>query len=354
MDHRFHGRAVRALLAAGVAATLAAGLAGCGSGQSDKTVVLATHDSFLLPRKVLADFTRKTGYKLEVQKQGDAGELTNKLVLTKSSPVADVVYGIDNTFASRAHDSGVLARYTPAHLPASIGRYTLPKSSGGSQLTPVDYGDVCVNVDDQWFARHHKAEPRTLDDLTRPAYRNLMVTPGATTSSPGLAFLLATISAKGPHWQQYWKALLANGLKVDSGWSQAWNEDYTAGGGHGSRPIVLSYASSIPDTIPKGSTKPTTSALLDTCFRQVEYAGVLAGAQNPAGAKAFVRFMLSHEVQAAMPDNMYVYPVDSRVRLPADWEKWAKVAPHPWPMSPEKITADRTRWLQQWRNLVTG
>lgn len=352
----FHpSRTFRATTGVVAVALAAVTLAGCGSSSSSTdttTVVIATHDSWAMPGSVLKDFTSKTGYTVKIQQQGDVGELTNKLVLTKGNPIADGVYGIDNTFATRASDEGVLADYTPPKLPASADRFRLD-GAAGAQLTPIDYGDVCVNVDDAWFAARKLAEPKTLDDLAKPAYKDLMVTPGATTSSTGLAFLAATVAAKGSGWQAYWKALLANGLKVDPGWTEAYEGDFTAGGGKGTRPIVVSYSSSPPFTIPKGSDRPTTSALLDTCFRQVEYAGVLAGARNPKGAQAFVNFMLSREVQAALPDNMYVYPVDSTVALPKLWARWASVSTRPWVVSPAEITADRSSWLRDWRDLTS-
>lgn len=341
--------------AAFAAALALASLSGCAGGApaaNSKTVVIATHDSWAMPKSVLADFTKQTGYTVKIEQQGDAGELTNKLVLTKGSPIADGVYGIDNTFATRATDAGILADYRSSKEPASAKRFDLP-GNAGDQLNPVDYGDVCVNVDHSWFAKHHLAEPKTFDDLTKPAYKNLFVTEAATTSSPGLAFLAATIAAKGNGWQAYWKALLANGTKVDPGWDQAWDTDYTDGGGHGSRPIVLSYSSSPPDTIPQGKSTPTTGALLDTCFRQIEYAGVLKGASNPKGAKAFVDFLLGRQAQAALPDSMYVYPVDSSVHLPKLWAKWATVSTHPWQVSPAEITAHRSQWLREWQSLVT-
>ena len=181
------------------------------------------------------------------------------------------------------------------------------------------------------------------------------MTPGATTSSPGLAFLLATIAAEGDGWEDYWKKLMANGAKVTSGWTDAYEVDFTAGGGKGDRPIVTSYSSSPPFTIPEGETKPTTSALLDTCFRQVEYAGVLKGAENPEGMQKFIDFMLGQEFQAALPDNMYVYPVDATVaaaRRP--WAKYAKAAPKPLRGRPRTRSAEnRTEWLREWRDITS-
>ena len=323
-----------------------------GSGGGDpKTLTVVTHDSWSVPEEVLADFTEQSGITVKVQPQGDAGQLTNKLVLTKDSPLADGVYGIDNTFGSRAVDEGVLAAYD-ADLPDSAEQLRLP--GGEDRLTPVDYSDVCVNVDDSWFQKRGEEPPTSLADLTDPAYRDLFVTPGATTSSPGLAFLLATVAAVGEDgWQDYWKALVANGAKVTSGWSDAYEVDFTAGGGGGDRPIVLSYSSSPPFTVPEGGTEPTTSALLDTCFRQVEYAGVLAGAENPEGMEEFIDFMLGREFQAALPDNMYVYPVDADVALPKAWKRFAPAAEKPYAVDPAELDGKREEWLREWRDIVT-
>ena len=323
-----------------------------GSPTSSKTLTVATHDSWAMSEEVLAEFEAETGITVKIQPQGDAGELTNKLVLTKGSPLADGVYGIDNTFASRAVDEGVLTPYAAKALPSSAEQFQLA-GDDADQLTPIDYSDVCVNVDDTWFAEKELAAPRTLDDLTGPDYKDLFVTPGATTSSTGLAFLLATIAAEGDGWQDYWTKLMDNGAKVTSGWSDAYEVDFTAGGGTGDRPLVTSYSSSPPFTIPEGKSKPTTSALLDTCFRQVEYAGVLAGSENAVGMGKFIDFMLDEKFQAALPDNMYVYPVDADVALPDSWADFAKTSPEPYSMDAAEISANRTDWLREWRDITS-
>ncbi|HET6153875.1 MAG TPA: thiamine ABC transporter substrate-binding protein [Marmoricola sp.] len=347
----------RLLQLAAITATGALVLSGCGSSSADtangKVLTIATHDSWAMSKSVMAEFKAETGITVRIAKNGDVGELTNKLVLTKGDPIADGVFGIDNTFATRAIDEGVLARYTPLIAPASLRQFELT-GNGQSYLTPIDYGDVCINLDDTWFAKHKIAEPKTLDDLVDPKYKGLMVTPAATTSSPGLAFLLATIGHYGPTgWKAYWEKLLDNGVKIDAGWTDAYEVDFTAGGGHGDRPIVLSYSSSPPFTVPKGGTKPTTSALLGTCFRQIEYAGVLKGAKNPQAMQKFISFMINKQFQAALPDNMYVYPADTSVALPADWSTWAPVSPDPISVSPADITKNRTQWLDEWRDLTT-
>ena len=316
--------------------------------------MLITHSSFAVPDDLVAAFEEESGYDLTIQQADDAGALTNQLVLTKDSPVADAVFGIDNTFASRAVDEQVLAAYTPTALPESAADHALP--DGDDQfLAPVDYGDVCVNIDKTWFADEGMQPPETLRDLTDPEYKDLFVTPGASTSSPGLAFLLATIGEFGTtEWHAYWEDLMANGAKVTSGWTDAYTVDFTAGGGDGDRPIVLSYASSPPFTIPEGGWEPTTAALLDTCFRQVEYAGVLEGAANPEGARAVVDWLLSPEVQASIPDEMFMFPVDSEVQLPELWAQWAQVAEDPIMVHPGQIEAERENWLREWADIATG
>jgi thiamine transport system substrate-binding protein len=212
-----------------------------------------------------------------------------------------------------------------------------------------------MNVDHAWFTAQGLAEPVNLEDLTLPAYRGLTVVTNAATSSPGLAFLLATIGAFGEDgWQDYWTALKANDLSVADSWSDAYYVDFSGGGENGTRPIALSYASSPPETVPDGGTEPTTGALLDTCFRQVEYAGVLAGAQNPEGAQKLLDFLLSDAVQADIPGSMYMYPVSTAVELPAEWATWAPLSESPFEVPTADIAEHRDEWLRQWTDLVVG
>jgi thiamine transport system substrate-binding protein len=340
-----------------IAATLA--LSACSVGGSDQgsgpdttTVTLVTHDSWAMTEEVVEEFEAASGYTVEVLPSGDAGEVTNRLILTRDNPIGDVVFGIDNTFATRAIQQDVLEPHQPAELPASAAEFALP-GAGRPMLTPVDWGDVCVNIDDAWFAEQEIAPPADLDDLVDPAYRDLLVTPAASTSSPGFAFLLATIGRYGDGWRGYWDDLVDNGARVVSDWSQAYEVDFTAGGGDGDRPIVVSYNSSPPFTIPEGGRRPTTSALLDTCFRQVEYAGVVRGTDNRAGAEALVDFMVGRTFQEALPESMYVFPVDSGAELPELWARWAEPAPDPIEVAPGDVTRFRTDWIRDWRELTS-
>ena len=325
-----------------------------GSSELGGTVVLRTHDSFAVPEETLAAFTDATGVSVDVQSSGDAGQLVNTLVLADGDIDADVVFGIDNTFASRAVDAGLLAPHTPADQPASAEAYELP-GDAADVLTPIDVGDVCVNIDDTWFADRGVRPPETFEDLADPSYADLFVTPGAATSSPGLAFLLATVAEFGEDgWAEYWQRLMDNGTTLTSGWSDAYYVDFTAGGGDGDRPIVTSYASSPPFTVDEETGEATTSALLDTCYRQVEYAGVVEGSQNPEAAQALVDFMVSPEFQEILPENMYVFPVDDSVALPPDWEQFAQLAEDPLQLDPQTVADNRETWLREWEDVVGG
>jgi thiamine transport system substrate-binding protein len=363
---RTHGRVTRAGRAL-VAVTAVAVLGACsvvgqddgagdaatdggdgGAGGDGGTVVLVTHDSFALPEDLVAAFEAETGYTLETRAPGDGGALVNQLILTKDAPLGDAVYGIDTTFASRAIDEGVLEPYTPE---GAVAEYAV---DGAGSLTAVDMGDVCINVDHEWFAQAGIPEPETLEDLTDPAYRDLLVVTNPATSSPGLAFLLATVGAFGEDgWRDYWAALRDNGVTIASGWSDAYYVDFSGPSSEGDRPLVLSYASSPPYEVPEGATEAPTGALLDTCFRQVEYAGVLAGAENPDGARAVVDWLLSPEVQAAIPESMYMYPVTD-VELPESWTAFAPLATEPFHVEPDVISENRDAWIEQWTDTVVG
>ncbi|PZR52174.1 thiamine ABC transporter substrate-binding protein [Xylanimonas oleitrophica] len=355
-------RAAAAALAVGLLPALAA----CGSGASgsgaegeatpSSTVTLVTHDSWAVSEEVLAAFEEESGLTVRHVPAGDAGTLANQLVLTKDSPLGDVVFGIDNTFASRVADAGVLEPYTPGSLSDSAARYGI----GDGALTAIDFGDVCLNTDVAWFEERGLDEPETLEDLTRPEYRDLTVVTNPASSSPGLAFLLATVGAfgdsgyDGQGWEQYWADLRDNGLKVDDSWEDAYYADFSGSGEGGQRPVVLSYATSPSYTLNEDGSASTTRALLGTCFRQVEYAGVLAGAQNPEGAKQLVDFLVSAQFQADVPEQMYMYPADVAVPLPAEWERFAPLAPEPFEVDPADVAEHRDEWIERWTQTVVG
>ncbi len=329
-------------------ATGATGATGSPGGSAPTEVVLLTHGDFSLPEKVLAGFESATGYTLTIRPSDSVGVLVNQVTDEAGNPSGDVVFGVDNTFGSRVLDAGALAP-ADVDLPAGVADFALPGDDDGA-LVPVDNGNVCVNYDRAWFAERDLDPPTTLADLTDPAYRDLLAVPSATNSSTGLAFLLATIAASGDDWPAYWRDLLANGARVSADWSEAYYTDFTQGDPGGDYPLVVSYDSSPAFTV--DGDESTTAALLDTCFRQVEYAGVLAGAANPEGARALVEYLLGPAVQRALPTSMYVFPVVADTPLPADWARFAPRPAAPLAVDPAEVEANREDWLLAWSDLL--
>lgn len=326
------------------AASIATVLTACGDdAEPGAEVTLLTHESFALPDSVFDTFRRETGLTLKVVRSGDAGQLASTVSLTPGSPKADAVFGIDNTFASRPIEAGALESYASPMAANGAAEFAIPGSD--NELTAVDRGDVCLNVDDSWYEDNGQQPPTSLRDLRDPKYASQAALLDPGTSSPGMAFLLTTIGLFPNGWQDYWKSVTAGGATVVSGWEIAYNQLFSAGEGKGDKPIVLSYASSPAATA-------GTSAILDSCFRQVEYVGVLKGAKNPTGARKLVDFMLSPTVQAALPAAMYVYPVQKDTPLPDGWQQRAPVPTYTVSLPPQYIAQNRESWLEQWREAV--
>ncbi|HLS12901.1 MAG TPA: thiamine ABC transporter substrate-binding protein [Beutenbergiaceae bacterium] len=362
--HRAHrAQRIRRLPAAAALTTAALALAGCslGAGPSDdatdpgpdpapQVVQVVTHDSFAVSEDLIADFEAETGYTVELSAPGDGGSLVNQLILTRDAPLGDVAYGVDNTFASRALEEDVFAAYDSPELPASAEEYRI---DDGADLMPIDVGDVCLNIDTEWFQDNDLDQPETLADLTEPAYADLMVVTHPANSSPGLAFLAATVGEFGSDWEQYWADLNDNGLLVVDSWSTAYSEEFSGSVGEGPRPIALSYSTSPAFEIDDDG-QVSTEAMMQSCLRQVEYAGVLAGAENTDGGQAFIDFLLSDEVQADIPDQMFMYPVNDEIDLPTEWVQWAPLADDPIEVDPGEIDTNREEWIQTWSEIVVG
>jgi thiamine transport system substrate-binding protein len=318
------------------------------------TITLFTHDSFAVSDGLLDAFTKQSGIKVTVAKGKDAGVMVNEAVLTKGKPVGDVMWGADNTLLSRAVKEKIFVPYKSPELgklnPAAVA--LVP----GNEATPVDLGDVCVNTDTAYFSAKNLSVPTTLEDLADPKYKDLFVVPSAATSSPGLAFLLATVAKFGPDkYVDYWKKLRANGVKIVDGWTTAYTVDFSGSSGKGSRPIVVSYGSSPPSEVTdQAATTAPTAVMEASCFRQVEFAGILAGTKHPLAAQKLIDYLVTDAFQADMPGQMYVFPVRTDTKVPEAWAKFALLPKDPLGVSPSDIATNRDKWIKQWNDAVLG
>jgi len=309
------------------------------------TLTLLAYDSFTPSANIFDAFTNQTGIKVQLALAGDAGELVTKAALTAGKPEGDVLWGVDNTLLSRALQADMFVPYAAPNL-----AYMDPAVTAlvpGHAVTPVDTGDVCINYDIAWFKARSLAPPLTLQDLASAAYKDLLVTPSPLTASPGLAFLLATVAEFGEDgWQAYWTQLRANGVLVVDGWTEAYYTEFSGSSGKGSRPLVVSYGSSPPAEViyadPPIATAPT-AAVLRTCFRQVEFAGILRGTAHAREAQLLLDYLTSVAFQEDLPLTLFVYPVHQAAALPEAFIKHAQRPAAPLQVDPARIAAPAQR-----------
>lgn len=319
-----------------------------------QTLTIMTHSSFSVSEEVVKAFEDANNARVAFLESGDAGAVLNKAVLTRDAPLADLLFGVDNTFLSRALEADIFETYESPLLNEVPEEFKLDPSN---RALPVDYGDVCINYDKAYFADNNLAVPQSLDDLTKPEYAGLLVVENPATSSPGMAFLLATVAHYGDSFTEYWQALKDNGVVVVDGWETAYYTNFSASSGRGPQPMVVSYGSS-PAAEVIFAEKPLedapTASILgpDTCFRQIEFVGILKGAKQRALAEKFVDFMLDKQFQEDVPLQMFVYPVNQNATLPEAFTKYAQAPKQTAALSPEEIAANRDQWIQAWTDVV--
>ncbi|MEX2504233.1 MAG: thiamine ABC transporter substrate-binding protein [Egicoccus sp.] len=316
------------------------------------TITLVTHDSFDVGEDVLAAFTDETGISVDIAPAGDAGATVNQAILTKDDPLGDVLFGVDNTFLSRALDEELFLPYESAALTEVDPQFVLDEEH---RVTPVDFGDVCLNYDVAWFEESGLALPETLEDLTADEYAGLLTVMNPATSSPGLAFLLATVEEFGEDgYLDFWESLRDNDVLVTDGWSEAYYDEFSATG-TGDRPLVVSYASSPPAEVYYADPAPEqapTGVIEASCFRQVEFAGILAGTEHEAAAQRLIDFLLSREFQENLPLTMFVFPVRTDAELPEVFEEYAVVPDDAYQLEPGAIGEGRDEWIDGWTRTV--
>ncbi len=319
------------------------------------SLTILTHDSFSASEGVISKFEKQNNVKLSFIKGGDAGATVNRAILSKEAPLADVIYGVDNTFLSRAETGGILEAYESPNLKDIPDNLKLAKDN---LLTPVDYGDVCINYDKAYFAEKALPLPESLLDLTKPEYKSLLVVESPATSSPGLAFMLATIDEFGvENFADYWKSLKKNDVLVVNDWEAAYYTHFSGSSGKGPRPMTVSYGTSPAVEVvyadPKPEDAPTASLVgPNMCFRQVEFAGILKGTTKRALAEKFIDFMTSPEFQNDIPLQMFVFPANKNAVLPEEFVKYNQVPEKPAMLNPEEIAVNRETWIETWEEAV--
>jgi thiamine transport system substrate-binding protein len=342
---------------AGAAVVLAAALpgAGCagGAGDTPTEVVLVTHNSFALSDDVKRAFEEESGLTLRILTTGDAGETVTRALLTAGNPEGDVLFGVDDNLLSRALDGELFDSYESPLLDTVDERFVLDAEH---RVTPIDHGEVCLNYDKAWFTQRGLEPPQSLDQLALPGYRNLLVVQNPATSTPGLAFMLATVAHFGEDgWLDYWRRLRENGVLVVDGWEEAYNVRFSGSSGNGPRPVVVSYASSPPAEVVFASPPPEeapTAVVESTCYRQIEFAGILRGARNEDGARSLIDFMLSPAFQQDIPLSMFVFPVRTDAALPPAFVEHAVIPERPLELPPDVVEANRDAWVRSWTETV--
>jgi thiamine transport system substrate-binding protein len=322
---------------------------------TEKSLNVMTHDSFSVSEKLIAQFEAENNVKINFLLSGDTGAALNRAILTKESPQADIFFGVDNSFVSRALQEGIFEAYNSPQLEKIDNVFKL---DSGNFVLPVDYGDVCINYDKAYFENNDLEIPTSLGDLLLPEYKGLLAVENPATSSPGLAFLLATITEFGEDgYLDFWKDLKENGVVVVNDWETAYYSNFSASSGRGPQPMVVSYGSSPPAEVIFSETvlteAPTASITApNTCFRQIEFVGILRGTQERELAEKFVDFMLDVPFQEDLTLQMFVFPVNSEATLPEEFTKFAQIPDQPATLDPELIAQNRDKWIQDWSLVV--
>lgn len=322
-----------------------------GLDEQMPTLNVMTHDSFAVSEKLIMKFETENKVKINFLLSGDTGAALNRAILTKQSPQADVFFGVDNTFLSRALKEGIFESYDSPLLPSINSSLRIDPDN---YALPVDFGDVCINYDKGYFEEKQLALPSSLGDLLLPEYKGLLVIENPATSSPGLAFLLATIAEFGePGYLDFWADLKENGVVVVNDWETAYYSNFSASAGQGNQPMVVSYGSSPPAEVIFSETplkdSPTASIIApNTCFRQIEFVGILKGTQQRELAEKFVDFLLDVPFQEDLPLQMFVFPANKNASLPSEFEKYAQIPDQPAVLKMDLIAQNREKWIQDW------
>ena len=177
-------------------------LAGLAQAQAPMPLRVLTHSSFDLPKELLAQFEKDAGVRLQIVKAGDAGEMTNKLILTKAKPIADVS-SLSGESTSVKLDAGFATalqtlKVTPgligdAKLDSKTGTLTFPITGGNVKV--YKKGDVTPYV--QGEIDHNGSGLSLTAGGTKVSLTNFVIDPGNNSKLTGDVAVNGKSAAKG-------------------------------------------------------------------------------------------------------------------------------------------------------------
>lgn len=324
------------------------------TGQNNVLDVLV-YDSYAVSEELVLRFEAANDVKLQFIEAGDGTELLNRAILTAEAPIADVIVGINSVLVNRALVNNLLESYESPYLSEIDAIY---QTDPENRALPFNHGAVCINYDTEFFSTHELKVPTTLEELVDPVYSGMLAIENPISSTPGLAFMLMTIDVLGEDgYLFFWEDLLENGAEIVPDWSTAYYTNFTAGGGGGYQPMVVSYDAS-PAAVPFYAEEPMdeapTASILadDMCIEMIEYAGILKGSDQVELAQKFIDALLSAEWQSDLPAQMFVYPVNGTATIPELFETFAPQPVNPVRMDPAIVAVNYEKWLQAWAESI--
>lgn len=308
--------------------------------ETHETLIVYSYDSFASEwgagPSIIAEFEAKYGIKVELYAPGDGVVVLSQLIMEKENPKADVVIGLDNNLLARTLSEDILEPYKTPELSKISTDLQFDKSN---HLTPYDFGFFAICYDKENITDL----PKSLEDLTKEEYKDSLILMDPRTSTPGLGFLLWTISVYGDDYLEYWDRLKPSILTITEGWSSAYGL-FT----QEEAPLVLSYSTSpVYHVEYEETTRFGALEFEEGNYQHIEGMGIIKGTDKREAAEKFIDFMLTDSSQKTLAMSNIMYPSVSATELPESFSH-AFIAEKALLIESSTIEDLSSVWVQDW------
>ncbi|OLS24440.1 MAG: Thiamine-binding periplasmic protein precursor [Candidatus Heimdallarchaeota archaeon LC_2] len=340
---------------------------------NNRSLTIYTYDSLLADPgfefdRAFEKFAGLENGSVKVVYFSDAASVLNRAITEKDSPIADILIGIDNVLVNKARANDILEPYRPIeHL--NIISSLVDGLASDYLLTPYDYGVISLWYINERLEGTLDPDNLILTDLIDSTIARQIIVEDPALSSPGLGFLLHTISIFGDaetgikgvvdgDWRQFWSDLSDEDIRIVPSWGTAIDLLYTKEEG---RPVMVSYTSSPAYSSCLFDDRSTTSVLSHEMgttwgWRQIEGIGLVKESENKDLGKQFIDWFISNELQSEIYQNQWVYPAIKNITPPSCYDSvipFDSITPLN-DFIPQSILAENLdSWLDDWEQAVT-
>ncbi|MBN2460006.1 MAG: thiamine ABC transporter substrate-binding protein [Candidatus Cloacimonetes bacterium] len=260
-----------------------------------------------------------------------------------SLEIVDILLGLDNTNLSDIQSANILRSYKPFSYSALHKSILIDKNN---HFLPLAYSYLAFLYDSNELVN----PPVTFGEMQDGIWKKKIIILDPTTSGLGRSMLYWSLAAFGENgYGHFWRSIKENVFAICNNFDEA----YSMFLAH-EAPLVIAWSTTpVYHQRIKGSDKIKAIIPREGGYMYIQGMGICCDSPNPELAERLIDFLVSRDFQVHIPFNKWMYPANTQVKLPPEFESAVQpIKDLTEELTPKIIQRRHKHWLERWLQIM--